>query len=146
MNADLQRSFLYGWSNALVRPHVKDVVIAGERWREWRDPTIDMPWIISQAPMKKKLQGEGQFLDHDGVLYHFDWFGRHASQGLWSWPNSVTCPASQPLWPTTFGGSKKMVKKGFKKDVYGCGLYATFFLLICLRINEKYTWGSNAKI
>ena len=45
------------------------------------------------------------------LLYHFDWFGHHASQGLWSWPNSFTCPTSQPLWPTTFGGFRNGWKR-----------------------------------
>jgi hypothetical protein len=47
-----------------------------------------------------------------GVLYHFDWFIRHTSQGPVVWTNSVTCPVSQPLWPKTFGESKKQLKKG----------------------------------
>ena len=29
------------------------------------------------------------------LLLHFIQFGRHASQGLWSWPKSVACPVSQ---------------------------------------------------
>ena len=74
------------------------------------------------------------------VLYHFDWFGRHASQGLWSWPNSVTCPLSQPLWPTTFGGSKKWSTKAFKKIFTGVGHMQHFFLLMYLRRTLVDQW------
>ena len=38
------------------------------------------------------------------ILYHFDWFSHHASQGKWFWPNSITCPVSQMVWPGTFSG------------------------------------------
>jgi hypothetical protein len=30
------------------------------------------------------------------ILYHFDMFVRHASQGSWMWTKSVSCPGSQP--------------------------------------------------
>ena len=66
------------------------------------------------------------------ILYHFDWFRSHASQGLWSWLNLVTCPTSQPLWPMTFGASKKWSKR-LLKYIYGCGTYATFFSTYYLR-------------
>ena len=64
------------------------------------------------------------------ILYHFDWFGHHMSQGLWSWLNSVTCPVSQPLWPTTFGGSKKWSKTALEKMFsMGVGHMQHFFNL-----------------
>jgi hypothetical protein len=36
--------------------------------------------------------------DQDQLLYYFDQFGRHASQGKWIWPKSVACPRSQRQW------------------------------------------------
>ena len=33
------------------------------------------------------------------LLYHFELFGRHVSQGLWIWTKSVICPGSQRKWP-----------------------------------------------
>ena len=32
------------------------------------------------------------------ILYHFELFGRHASQGQWMWTKLVNCPESQPKW------------------------------------------------
>ena len=32
------------------------------------------------------------------ILYYFDQFGHHASQGKWIWPKSVACPRSQKQW------------------------------------------------
>ena len=33
-------------------------------------------------------------LYYDGILYHFELFGRPMSQGVWTWPNLDTCPMS----------------------------------------------------
>ena len=33
------------------------------------------------------------------VLYHFELFGRHASQPPWTWPKSNVCPRSRQVWP-----------------------------------------------
>ena len=63
------------------------------------------------------------------ILYHFNWFSCHASQGLWSWPNSVTCPVSQPRWLTTFGGSKKQSKRLLKRYLWVwdiCNIFSTY--------------------
>ena len=43
----------------------------------------------------------------------------------------ITTPMADDFW-----WIQKMVKKGFKKNVHGCGSYATFFFAYT---NEKYT-------
>ena len=47
------------------------------------------------------------------LLYYFDQFGRHASQGKWIWPKSVACPRSQRQWPASKNHWSKRPKKIF---------------------------------
>ena len=100
-------------------------------------------WLFCESSITIENSHVGCFLTHNllnglnlfskVLLYHFNWFGHHTSQGLWFWLNSVTCPLSQPLWPMTFGGSKKWSKKAFKKIFMGVGHMQHFFLLMYLR-------------
>ena len=69
------------------------------------------------------------------LLYHFDWFGHHMLQGLWSWPNSVTCLHHNPY------GWWLLVdpKNGQKRLLFmGVGHMQHFFYLF---IKEDTDWS-----
>ena len=44
------------------------------------------------------MQPHGYGYGFKYILYYFDQFGHHVSQGKWIWPKSVACPRSQRQW------------------------------------------------
>ena len=121
----------YCWSQGVPERPSLLTYMTGESflymYQSWTPSSTLQIWYLQYSVSSSK---------GNHLLYHFDWFGCHTSQGLWSWLNSVTCPTSQPLWPTAFGGSKKWSKKTFKKIFTSVGHMPHHFLLIYLSINE----------
>jgi hypothetical protein len=63
----------------------------------------------------------GQF--ESDLLYYFNQFGCHRSQGQWLWPKLVACPVSQKIWPA------------FKKHLKNFALQGTYNSCSC---NNKW--------
>ena len=63
------------------------------------------------------------------ILYYFDRFGRHASQGKWIWPKSVACPRSQRQWPASKNHWSKRPKNFFFWALRAAFNYPSWILL-----------------
>ena len=81
------------------------------------------------------------------ILYYFDQFGRHASQGKWIWPKSVACLRSQKQWLVSKNHWSKRPKFTFFFEPYGqLSIIRTEFYLVrsilSLKICSKFNIDS----